>query len=385
MKLPLIILSLSFLVGQSAIGQEYGINLVVNGGFEQYGQSLTGNVNRDFKRLLYWSNPTIMTPDYYNTEAEPLKCVAPKEGKSYVGGLGGEFIEGRLKCPLVAGQRYRFTMFVNPAIPCLGGIVSDRAGVYFSPKQLSKSVNKRKNLSLLEPHISSPTGIILKDTLNWELVSGEYIAKGGEQFFIIGFFRGVNEVLTIEYLQNHWKHGLRWRSLKPGKTIRQQYRAAPHYYTYDEISLVPIDSVGEPVFYYDMCIDTVGILNNIGHVLEERDYTGFLPHLKFKEGSFNLGKESEKDVAYVYMLLNSGQNQDVELLLHCDSALITAEDCEQRFDSKVKTLKKVFESWDIDTDRVKFINEGTEFPLHTDLKETLGISNERIEYRLIPN
>lgn len=384
MKLPLIILSLSFLVGQSAMGQEFGINMVLNGGFEQSQRSPTGNVSRDFKQLLFWFNPTFMTPDYYNVETEPLDCVVSKEGKGYAGGLGGEFIEGRLKCPLVADKKYRFTMFVNPAIPCLGGIVSDRAGVYFSHEQLSKRGNKRKDLSLLEPHISSPAGIVLKDTVNWEMVSGEYVARGGERYIIIGFFRGASRSFTIEYLQNHVRHGLRWRSYKPGKTIRQQYRAAPRYYAYDDVSLVPIDSAGEPVFDYDMCIDTVGILNNIGHVLEERNYTGFLPHLKFKEGSFNLEKKSEKDVAYVYMLLNSGQNQDVELLLHCDSALTTMEDCENRFDSKVKALKKVFESWDIDTDRVKFINEGTKFPLPTDLKETLGISDERIEYHLIP-
>jgi hypothetical protein len=171
------------------------------------------------------------------------ECVRPNLGTGYVGGLAGsEFIEGQLKCPLIKGVTYQFEVFLRPVIPCQTGTVMDMVGVLFTTNQMS--VERRKYVEFPEdrkPQIVSEKGRMINDTLNWTKIEGQYTASGNESFVVIGFFP--DDDRTVQFLKRV-KNGLYWKTVK--KVIRDAAVWGPCYYVYDDVSLVALDSLGNP-------------------------------------------------------------------------------------------------------------------------------------------
>jgi hypothetical protein len=52
-------------------------------------------------------------------------------------------------------------------------------------------------IDYLIPQIESPPGFFLADTASWMLISGQFIAEGGETFITIGNFTPQNEQLSV--------------------------------------------------------------------------------------------------------------------------------------------------------------------------------------------
>lgn len=61
----------------------------------------------------------------------------------------------------------------------------DRIGLYFSDNEIQ--LNTYDIIPVI-PQISNTPGNILKDTINWMLISGTFLAQGGEQYITIGNF-----------------------------------------------------------------------------------------------------------------------------------------------------------------------------------------------------
>ncbi|MBP6722109.1 MAG: T9SS type A sorting domain-containing protein [Bacteroidia bacterium] len=179
-------------------------NLVPNPSFEQY-TSCPNSQNQLYKAVP-WMNPSTGlpgtqtgTPDYFN-ECSYMYVPVPRNlcgfqwartGSGYAGihlwasnpDSVREYIEVPLTAPLTAGECYHFEMYFNHAnyyqYTCAN------LGVYFSDTAVT-GVNNFFPLPF-QPQIVNPSTNVA-DTLNWTLMSGDYLAEGGESYIIIGNF-----------------------------------------------------------------------------------------------------------------------------------------------------------------------------------------------------
>jgi len=78
------------------------------------------------------------------------------------------------------------------------------------------------------PQIVSPPNVFINDTLNWTLISGDYIAHGGEKYITIGNFKPYGMTDTLQVIHHN------------------NYSAA--YYFIDDVSVVDCTTVGVEVY-----------------------------------------------------------------------------------------------------------------------------------------
>jgi len=193
-----------------------GQNLVPNGDFEQY--SSCPIFLSQIDSALFWFNPTTGelgnggTSDYFNSCSNPNPNVGvpnnllgyqmAHSGVGYSGiipyepsfpGNYREYIEVTLTSSLVLNQCYHFEMYLS--IANISFLTIDNIGVYFSDTAIT-GINNSYPLPFI-PQINNMPGNFITDTLNWTLVNGNYIATGGESYFIIGNFNDDANTNTI--------------------------------------------------------------------------------------------------------------------------------------------------------------------------------------------
>jgi len=172
----------------------YGVcnaqNLIPNGDFELR-TGCPSNLGQ-LSTTMFWLQPTTGTSDYFDSCATSWISGVPHTEFGYQpahsgGGYGGirtyvmgggnyrEYLEtpfySNVATTLVNGQCYHFQMYVNLCNHCKFN--SSEIGVYFSDVLIS-GVPNWFNLPYV-PQITNPIGS-LADTLNWMLVSGDYVA-----------------------------------------------------------------------------------------------------------------------------------------------------------------------------------------------------------------
>jgi hypothetical protein len=188
-----------------------GQNLIPNGDFEQFYHC--PNFVDQIDSAKYWWQATNGTADYYNQCDNGIANVPfskggyqlAHSGVAYAGIITWynkanpwqncyrDYIEVELNSPLVANECYHFRMFINLFNYCK--YTTDDLGILFSDTLIHYSITYNLPLS---PQIQNIAGNIT-DTLNWTLVSGDYIAHGGEKYLTIGNFKNDNTTDTIVY------------------------------------------------------------------------------------------------------------------------------------------------------------------------------------------
>lgn len=140
------------------------------------------------------------TPDYYHSCAVDPEMDVPRHTawNGYQYALTGdgyaainayirpdirEYIQVQLTEPLDTGENYVVRFFVNRLNRSVFSI--DRMGALFTETAVSSPGSQLINLI---PQIENPVGDILSDTVDWQEVSGCYMAMGGELFMTIGNF-----------------------------------------------------------------------------------------------------------------------------------------------------------------------------------------------------
>jgi len=175
-------------------------NLVPNPSFETYSQC--PDFPDQINRATPWTMPTNGTSDAYNACAgnDPNVSVpvnqfgnqAAYTGNGYAGFIlrnstGGsyrEYIEVALTAPLAAGVTYAVSFYVSLSDQSRWGI--DKFGAYLSVGPVGP-VNTASVLGVV-PQIINPAGNFITDKTGWTLVSGIYVAAGGEDHLVIGNF-----------------------------------------------------------------------------------------------------------------------------------------------------------------------------------------------------
>jgi len=191
-----ILLSVSLL---SILMYVKGQNLIVNPGFE-INAPCPGTLGD--LTATGWYNPNTGNADYFHQcnggiVGVPSNFIGYQNAHGGVGYVGGdiftqppfvteyrEYVEGSLNTPLIAGNCYHFEMWVNHANN--SNYATDDIGVYFTPTLITGVPNY--NALPYTPQVSNTSGVIT-DTANWVLVSGDFTAAGGEQYFVIGNFK----------------------------------------------------------------------------------------------------------------------------------------------------------------------------------------------------
>lgn len=119
---------------------------------------------------------------------------APRTGSGYAGfGLRNsgaitsvEYIETSLSSSLLQGKTYCIEFYVSLADSTSYAI--SNFGVYFSNDSLLYNSSIYSNIPVI-PQIENPSSNVVIDKDNWILISGQFIAAGGEKFMTIGNFR----------------------------------------------------------------------------------------------------------------------------------------------------------------------------------------------------
>lgn len=186
----------AFLFG--TVDPAFAVNLVPNDSFESYIPCPNSLSQINFAAP--WDTPNLASPDLYNV------CASAGSGVSVPGNTFGsqvaltgvgyagiivlpindyrEYIEVPLASALVANVNYTVTFHVS--LCDLSNIALDRMGAYLS----IGAVGPVFNVSTLPftPQVESPAGTFLTDKTNWVLVTGTYLAAGGEDHLVIGNF-----------------------------------------------------------------------------------------------------------------------------------------------------------------------------------------------------
>ncbi len=202
--LKLKILIYSFLLGNLQL--VYSQNLVQNPSFENYSEcpATLGNLEKDVED---WQAPTLGSTDYFNACSEAMGT--PKNfngeqaahfGTGYIGlymlapDNYREYVQGSLQATLKKGERYTISFYVSLAEG--SDFAIKEFGIRFAEFPVKVETNKvlsAMHLSKLEGDTSNFMEInysdYYADEKKWILLSKEFIAKGTENFIIIGNFQ----------------------------------------------------------------------------------------------------------------------------------------------------------------------------------------------------
>jgi hypothetical protein len=152
-----------------------------------------------------WFSPTLNTPDILN-ECTPWPNNIPYNNGTFQYARTGkgmadfiwnyswscDYLSIKLLSPLNKNEKYCVEFYVN--LENWAYLAIDRIGAYISLDSIH--ISTYSYLPFI-PQIENPAGNIITDTLNWTLISGEYIASGGEQYITIGCFGPDSLVQTV--------------------------------------------------------------------------------------------------------------------------------------------------------------------------------------------
>jgi gliding motility-associated-like protein len=96
-----------------------------------------------------------------------------------------EYIQGHTSTPLTAGQTYCVSFYVSLADGSPYAVQD--LGVFFSNTQYLRDACSQGARIAETPQLINTCGV-LADTMNWVRLQWDYVATGGEQYFIIGNF-----------------------------------------------------------------------------------------------------------------------------------------------------------------------------------------------------
>ena len=174
--------------------------------FSGYCYLYTGGFSPPLSQEPPWDTPTNGSPDPYNICSHPISSASipmnwagyqqPHSGNGYAAqafylGSYREYIQVELDTPLVAGNKYCASFYVNRADS--SKLACNNFGMYFSTTHTF--IANQLPLPFI-PQINDTN--IVTDSTGWTLVYGQYEANGGERYIIIGNFYSDSLTDTIQ-------------------------------------------------------------------------------------------------------------------------------------------------------------------------------------------
>ncbi len=169
----------------------------------------------------FWQNPTLGTPDYWNMNCSPITIYQyARTGSGYVGVYAyntsqpndREYIQVQLTDSLISNNKYCVSFYITLSQFSIYAVST--IGCYVSQNAISSGNQQYLPFS---PQIENGINNLIRDTINWVLISSQFVAQGGEKFITIGNFRD---------------------DLNCGLTLLPRTGGSSSYYFIDDVSVV---------------------------------------------------------------------------------------------------------------------------------------------------
>ena len=352
-------------------------NLIYNSDFESY-QDCPRRI--DALGILTivdaWFQPTNGSADYFNVcgmkecfvPNNKLGIQDPHSGNGYCGIYCSkteyrEYLQTQLKRKLKEGEKYRLTFHVSLSEYSSGAVAT--IGAVFSEYRLFdtvKSVLMKKEERKINKKITQTTSTyytpqvvnnhdnVLINTKGWDTISGEFIAKGGEEYLTIGNFfpASHSNVIDLDSLTY----------LLPGA-----------YYYIDDVTLYCLTC--KPP--YNPPKDTTKY--KVGN-------TFVLKNIFFEFDKSNILQQSYKELQQLIELLTENPNMKIEIGGHTDDKG-TIEYNQRLSENRANAVVKYLINKGISEKRLKYKGYGELHPIDTNETEAGRFNNRRVEFKIL--
>lgn len=372
--LPLI----SFLVllqWENLYAQNTG-NMVFNGSFEEYGVcperiDAIGIMNG----VDAWWQPTKGSSDYFNacggreclTPRNKMGVQEPHDGVAYCGIYCSkenyrEYLQTELREPLSAGQHYRVSFWVSLADKSPYAVAS--LGALFTPDRICDTTwnilmdgevsdlgGGQKQVIATYYHPQVVYGELLDNAHEWQLISGDFVAEGGERYLTLGNFNSFNRsrVVATDF---------------PNAVL------SGAYYYIDDVGVVCLD-----------CADTVAT-SKAGTPAPQKGEVVTLRNVLFDTDKSDLLPQSYNDLHTLIQLMESHPTMRVELRGHTDNQG-TVERNRILSEARAKAVADYLVAHGIDRSRLTWRGFGKDLPVDSNATPEGRQNNRRVEYRVI--
>lgn len=377
MKLHWKTLALFFSLSASSLSIAQKVdNMVFNPSFEEY----TLCPERiDAKGVMNgvdaWWQPTAGSSDYFNV-CSGRDCAVPRNkmgvqtartGVAYCGiycsqASYREYLQTQLKSPLLPGHRYRVSFYVSlaekspHAIATIGAMLTSQRlsdstwDVLMQRELVDYGDNQSQLISVYyKPQVVNDRDRVLDDMKSWTLVSGDFVADGGELFLTIGNFNSFNNSTVVE--------------TNAANAVLQGA-----YYYIDDVSVVPT----EPVALIGPG-DTIAM--EAGDVVSMWD-------VFFATGESDVLPQSYVELHRLIDLLQAHPTMRIELRGHTDNSG-TREFNQRLSEARAQAVVEYLVAHGVERSRLSASGYGESMPIDSNDTPEGRSRNRRVEYLIV--
>lgn len=350
-------------------------NLVYNPSFEEYSDcpqrvdalGIMSGVDA-------WWQPTKGSSDYFNA-CGARECQVPRNkmgiqqphsGQAYCGIYCSqenyrEYLQTELKEPLKQGRRYRVCFWASLAEKSPHAIAS--LGALFTEERITDTTwnilmhsetsgigdgHNQIIATYFKPQVNNPSGRVLIFMDQWNKVSGEFVAAGGERYLTIGNFLPFNRSSVVStHTQNAVLNGA--------------------YYYIDDVSVVCVDcEEPEP---QDTATVQPGMVITLKGVYFDTDKSDILP-------------QSYKELNELLHMLLEHPTMKVELCGHTDNRGTVGYN-QRLSEARAKAVVDYLTEHGISLDRLSYVGFGQSKPVDDNTTELGRANNRRVECHIL--
>jgi OOP family OmpA-OmpF porin len=344
-------------------------NLVLNGSFESFNKC-PGSYVRDAREfnILHWSTVGLGTPDHFHgcsigEAGVPLNWAGKsnaQEGEGYAGIYAWmdyaidyrEYLQGTLVTPLIKDSTYYISFYYRLSTYSMYAI--DRIGLLLVDTAMrvkhDRVIKEKPTFEVIhEEALTKETGL-------WEHAFFKYVAKGGENFLIIGNFNDKNSCnyYRIQYAP-----------------VMEEMLSLSAYYYIDNVSVIsPYSAIHSvpTLAFQDVDFDTPYILSDV----------------QFETNKYRLYPSSFVMLDSLIDYLHKHPALEVLVSGHTDD--VGNESYNQRLsEQRAHTVKLYLIRGGISEYRIRAKGYGMSQPLSRETTEWARRANRRVEIKFLSN
>ena len=316
-----------------------------------------------------WWQPTKGSSDYFHP-CGGRECQTPRNKMGYQAAHTGdaycgiycskenyrEYLQTELKEPLVAGRRYRVSYWASLADKSPYAVAT--LGALFTSERIADStweiLMQRETIDEMQviatyykPQVVNPSNHVFIFMDQWNEVTGEFTAAGGEKYLTIGNFNSFNHSSVVA-------------------THAENTVLSGAYYYIDDVSVVCLDCPVDSQVTDTTPAPQKGDIVTLHNILFNTDESVLLP-------------QSYNDLHALIELLNAHPTMKIELRGHTDKQG-TAEHNRRLSEARPQTVTEYLVSHGIDQQRLSWRGFGKTRPIDSNDTPEGRQRNRRVEY-----
>ena len=328
----IILTTVLFLLAYNIFGQ----NLINNSSFELYSNCPYESAQIDYCN--YWQCPNNSSPDYLvqcysnfisdHSVSVPENCFGYQkayQGKAYIGIITlykdrykvkgrkykndyVEYVQTKFKKPLLKDKRYLLKLQVSCAES--SNFYNDYIDFCFSKDSVLEKYDE-SNLLICDNCVEFKSPDSFRNKKEWQEISILYTAKGGENFLTIGtfYYDGIFKEIN--------------KKIKSNLFFKETVKEESAYYYIDNVSLIPVDSLGNEIILYPELIKKIEIIKKLDSLSFENISIGeslVLNNIYFDLNKSKLLPSSFPELDKLKQILLDIEKLKIEICGHTDNS-----------------------------------------------------------------